>query len=248
VRAVVCDDDAVTRSVITSLVEERDARVIAEADRSFDAMHLIDRFAPELIVLDMSLAMGSGLEVLEHVRQRDLPCQVVVFTAFGPSTRDVQARGVHVVEKPDFEGLQRALDAALHELDAPTATGTERRRSTRQLAPAASRSPSGLDDPAAFYRALGDAEPGDALVSLSVEGADEHGLPSAVRAAVRAQDLVTVRHGALVVLLVAGGADGVAAVLRRLAAVDAERTAGARTTVLVEGTDPAAALDTVTAP
>ena len=234
-----------TRSVISSLVEERGGQVIAEADRAFEAIDLIDRFGANLVVLDMSLAGGSGIEVVHHVREvRGAEAQVVIFTAFWDAARDLRGAGVRVVEKPSFEDLEKALDAALADLGSP-AVDRERRREVRTMW-AAIRSTSGLDDAADFYRAVASAEPGDALIGVPVADVDVDEVARAVRKLVRDQDRMTVRDATLVLLLVGGADDGAAAALRRLADTHPASAHMARVYVVDADVDPATALDVVT--
>jgi CheY-like chemotaxis protein len=244
-RAIVCDDDALTRSVISSLVEERGGQVIAEADRAFEAIDLIDRFGADLVVLDMSLAGGSGIDVLHHLREvRGGEAQVVIFTAFWDAARDLRGAGVRVVEKPSFDDLEQALDAALADLGTPT-VDRDRRREVRTMW-AAIRSASGLDDAADFYRAVASAEPGDVLIGVPVADVEVDAVARAVRKLVREQDRMTVRDATLVLLLVGGADDGAAAALRRLAETHPASAHEARVCVIDSEIDPVTALDLAT--
>jgi CheY-like chemotaxis protein len=245
-RAVVCDDDPVTRAVVTQLIEGRGGEVIAEADTAYDAINLIDRFAPNLVVIDLALRGGSGLDIVEHVRAGKVPCQVVVFTAYVDAApgSDVALR---VVEKPQFDVLQAALDTAERELGS-VVVDSERRRPGRPIPPATMRSAEGLDDAAAFYASLANAEPGDALLGMAVEGTDLAACVRDVRSVIRAQDRMVVRHSTLVVLLVAGGSHGAAAAVTRLRKLRPELAAGVRVVVLTPTLDGAGALAAVSGP
>ncbi|HEX9993734.1 MAG TPA: response regulator [Acidimicrobiales bacterium] len=217
VRAVVCDGDRAARSTITAFVEDRGGSVLAEADRSFDAIDLIDRFEANLVVVDMALTFGSGIDVVRHVRERGAPCQIVVFTWYASTVRDLEGQGIRVVDKPDLDGLGRAIDGALSDLGfGPSAA--ERRRPTRTIGTPSLRAATGVDDPSEFYGALAAAEAGDALVGIYVDGTPAAVLAEDVRRVVRQQDRIILRRDVLVVLLVGGRAEGARAVLGRLAA------------------------------
>jgi CheY-like chemotaxis protein len=244
IRAVVCDVDPGVRTMITVLVEERGGSVLAEADRSYDAIQLVDRFEANLVVIDMALSYGSGMDVVNYLRERALACQVVIFTAFASTVRFLEGPGIRVVEKPEFNELGRALDGAVGDLGVG-ATG-ERRRPARVVPAATLRSPSGLDDAAEFYRALAAAEPGDALLGIPTAGADVDALAGAVRHTIREQDRAIVRSGRLVVLLVSGGADGPRSVLRRLAAEHPGPASTAAVCLVADAPDPMSALQAVT--
>lgn len=208
-----CDDDAGVRSVITEMVEERAGHVIAETDRSVDAIALIDRFGPDLVVLDLGLAHGSGKDVLDHVAALERPPQVIVFTSFDGAAAGPPGGSLQVVLKPDFELLGRRLDSMTTDVG-----HGDRRQSSRAVPSPGSREPSGADRPDDFYRTLADARPEDTLLSVSLRGVDPEAVVEEVRRAIRLQDRLVTRGDALVVLLISGGAAAPDAVCHRLAA------------------------------
>ena len=230
-RALVCDDDRNNRSVITHLLEDRGVRVLAETDRASDAIALLDRFQLDLIVCDMALEAGTGMDVIEHLGHADSKCRVVVFTAFEDMTHAVPGVPVHTVIKPDFDHLERAIDDAIGAAR-DVGDGTDRRRPVRAMAPPTMRAATGLDDAAEFYRELSEANAGDALLAVAIEGADEAGLSDALRTAIRAQDLLIQRHDQYVMLLIGGGDDGPASVLQRVRAITGSSPADARWRVI----------------
>lgn len=214
-RAIVCDDDELTRTIVGRLVEEVGGEVVGEASTAVEASALIDRLQPDVVVLDMSLPGLPGTDVIEHVRRHHDPCRIVVFTAFdGPPGPD--RAGVTVVHKPDFDGLIRALRDQRPPQPPPA---TDRRRTRARPLPAPSlRAPTGLDDPGEFYTTLADAHPDDVLVVIPLGDRPPEAVAPEVRVHVRAQDRMLVRHGRLVILAVQAGEDGRRSLLGRLAA------------------------------
>jgi len=171
------------------------------------AMDLIERFEPGLVVCDMSLEVGSGMDIIRFLALRALPCQVVVFTSFDEMISPVEGFPVRVVSKPDFERLEQALDAAI--LDANEAVVVrERRQLVRSTPNPGLRQDSGLDDPSEFYRQLAEAVRGDVLLTVRVTDDDLTEVAGALRKAVRVQDLLIRRHDELTALLIGGGPAG----------------------------------------
>ena len=209
-RAVVCDDDAVVRSVVSELIEQRRGEIIAETDSGPDAVALAERFEPDVLVLDLGLDVGSGLEVLRHFERCDEAPAIVVFTSFDGVIDSPAA--TQVVRKPGFEQLERALDAVLQ----LHVQHDDRRRPTRAVPPPADRDGVGLDQTGAFYEILVDAEPDDVLVALHTDGLDPVQTAASVRRALRSEDRLTQRRDWLVALLVGGGEAGAKAVTERL--------------------------------
>lgn len=205
-RVVVCDDDPVVRGVIGDLVEELGGEVTAETDTAIETVMLIERFTPDVVVLDLTLRHGTGTEVLHALTARPDPPHVIVFTAYDAMAPVPQPR-VDVVHKPDFEGLARCLRSVGERPQ-------ERRRPVRAL-PGASRPT--IDDAATFYRALNDALPGDVLACVIVAPDEAEHVVPLLRRTVRVQDRVHPRGGDVLLLLIGGGEAAAAALQARLA-------------------------------
>ncbi len=103
-RVVVCDDDPTVRGVVGDLVEELGGAVLAETDSAIETTTLLARFRPDVVVLDLTLRFGSGVDILGGLARLPDPPHVIVFTAYD-GLAPVPRSGVDVVHKPDFEGL-----------------------------------------------------------------------------------------------------------------------------------------------
>jgi len=232
-RAVVCDDDPLVRGIVADLVVASGGTVIGEADTAAEALLLVQRFRPDVVVLDLNLRRGTGREVLEAVAASPDAPRVVVFTAYDQMAPAGQP-GIDVAYKPDFEGLARCLQTLD---DRPV----ERRRPARRL-PGSHRPV--LDDAAAFYRVLTDALPGDVLVSVRCPDRDPGATAALVRRVVRAQDRVHARAGDVLALLVGAGDEGVGALQGRLRTELPDVDARLRAAEV--GDDPVGAFDRLT--
>ncbi len=206
-RAVVCDDDPIARRAIAGVVEDEVGEVVAETDRSGEAIRLFERFGPDILVLDLALAHGSGMEVIEYLQAQPNPPRVLVFTGFD-SVTGIDADFVEVVHKPEFELLAQRLRS-------PSRTN-ERRRPTRLVPPVHPRNAMGADDPSDFYRVLADAAPDDTVVTLAVGHDDADELVRLVRRSIRAQDRLIRRHDQIAIVLVGGGPGAAPALQSRL--------------------------------
>jgi CheY-like chemotaxis protein len=206
---VVCDDDSGVRSVVSLIARDLGHEVVGEGETPLAGIELITRHEPDVVVLDLSLAYGSGSEVVPVALEHG--CRVVVFSAFADELVSGNLPSdVVVIRKPDFIALEAALVAS------GEAPSEERRRHPSPQGPAA-----GIDDNHAFYTALSQAMPDDALVSVElIVGAPERRdmLVSVARRVVRAQDRVLPSPTGVRMLLIGGTADATRAVLDRLAA------------------------------
>ncbi len=83
-KVVICDDHPQMRGGLRNvLVVMLRCQVVGEASKGEDAIELVERHRPDLLVLDLSLAGKlNGRDVLSEVRRRQLPVKIFVHTAF----------------------------------------------------------------------------------------------------------------------------------------------------------------------
>ena len=78
-RVLIVDDHPVVRTGLkTLLADERDFEVCAEADGTSAALDALERTSPDVMVVDLSLADGSGLELIKEVAHRDSSIRILV--------------------------------------------------------------------------------------------------------------------------------------------------------------------------
>ena len=80
--AVVDDHEVVRQGVIAMLQETGDMVVCGQAGRVTEAVELVDRVRPDVVVMDVHLADGSGIEATREIRARHPDARVVVLTSF----------------------------------------------------------------------------------------------------------------------------------------------------------------------
>jgi DNA-binding NarL/FixJ family response regulator len=77
-KVFVVDDSALVRErLITLLAEVPNVAIAGEADRPGEAITGIQRQRPDIVVLDISMPGGSGIQVLETVK-KDKPAPMVI--------------------------------------------------------------------------------------------------------------------------------------------------------------------------
>jgi DNA-binding NarL/FixJ family response regulator len=81
----VVEDSPAIRAVLTQRLED-DARftVLGHAATAKDAIAALQQHMPEILVLDLHLAQGTGYDVLAHLRRSEVPAgfQAIVFTNY----------------------------------------------------------------------------------------------------------------------------------------------------------------------
>jgi two-component system response regulator DevR len=82
-RLMLVDDHEVVRSGLRTMLEAAgDMRVIAEAGTVADAIAQAERVRPDVIVMDVRLADGSGIEATREIRARRPESRVIMLTSF----------------------------------------------------------------------------------------------------------------------------------------------------------------------
>ena len=77
------DDHEVVRSGIRAmLAATRDLRVVAEAESVVQAVREAERTRPDVVVMDIRLVDGSGIEATREIRSRLPATQVLMLTSF----------------------------------------------------------------------------------------------------------------------------------------------------------------------
>ena len=200
---LVCDDDPAVRSVVGDIVRRCGGTVLAEADGVGQILALTERFTPDVMVLDLALGSGSGLEVIRQLHLHEQQPRVLVFTAFD-AVVDVDDTFVDIVHKPDFDRLEQLLRDRGGRI-------VERRSGAQPASPPASTP----DDKDNFFRALASAPPEGWVVSVPVQD-DPAGLATLIRRLVREHDHVLARGNDVLLLLPAGGASALDALGARI--------------------------------
>src|SRR5437773_3328244 len=82
-RVLIVDDHEVVRSGIAALLKATDDIVVAgEAGTVADAIAEVDRTRPDVVIMDVRLADGSGIEATREIRARRPQTQVLMLTSF----------------------------------------------------------------------------------------------------------------------------------------------------------------------
>ncbi len=82
-RLLLCDDHFVVRSgLAASLSLEEDMEIVAEASTAEEALEAYVKEKPDVVLMDLQLGEGSGIDATERIRKADAGAQVLVFSSF----------------------------------------------------------------------------------------------------------------------------------------------------------------------
>ena len=118
---VLVDDHAIVRQGLRSILErERDLRIVGEASTPDEAMAVVERTRPAVVLLDLKLSTGAdsqGLELCSRLTTRYPGLGVLVLTTFLDDNLVAQAihRGArgYVIKDVDTTELVRAIRAVV---------------------------------------------------------------------------------------------------------------------------------------
>lgn len=126
-RVLIVDDNAVVRSMVRQVFElEDDFEVSGEAENGLEAIQQAERLKPELIILDLSMPVLTGLEATPRLKAVLPDVRIILFTVEEGSEVDRLAGviGIHaVISKHEAVSRlipeARALMSSLDEEDNP---------------------------------------------------------------------------------------------------------------------------------
>jgi DNA-binding LytR/AlgR family response regulator len=122
-RCLIVDDEAPAREELRFLLRDfPDVQVVGEATNAEEALLLIQSVEYDVVLLDIRMPGGSGLEVAAAVRDRAHPPAIIFTSAYPDHAVEAfdLAAADYLVKPFDAERLRRALDRALgHDEDEP---------------------------------------------------------------------------------------------------------------------------------
>jgi len=83
VRIMIVDDHEVVRLGLTNLLMRQEGwEVVAEAGSEFEAITLADEYEPDIVVMDIRLSDGNGIDACREIVRAHPDTKVIVLTSF----------------------------------------------------------------------------------------------------------------------------------------------------------------------
>ncbi len=115
--AIVEDDDATRASLIARLALKASYRLLFEADRLVTARAHLRHALPQVLIVDLGLPDGSGLDLIAEVAAKNTDTAILVLTVFGDEEKLIRAfeRGArgYLLKDETAIGLTDAIDQLL---------------------------------------------------------------------------------------------------------------------------------------
>jgi len=121
-RVLIADDSRVIVERLSSaLAEIRGVEIVDRVDTVAKASEAVRNLKPDVMILDMKMPGGSGIDVLESMKRDQLDCLVVVLTNFAyPQYRKkcLQSGARFFLDKStEFEKVSEVLRDLVERLD-----------------------------------------------------------------------------------------------------------------------------------
>jgi two-component system nitrogen regulation response regulator GlnG len=113
---LVIDDDAAVLHVFRTLFRDTDVGVLTAAQGD-EGLALTHRHAPDVVILDLILPDGSGLDVFRRIRAQDARIPVILITAGGTAETAIEAMKLgafdYLIKPLDFPRVRELVSQAL---------------------------------------------------------------------------------------------------------------------------------------
>lgn len=80
---LVDDDDRIQQALRLAIETHPELNLVGQAYTLKDAMAVVEELQPEVVLVDLGLPDGSGLELIAHIHQHMPGCESMVLTVFG---------------------------------------------------------------------------------------------------------------------------------------------------------------------
>ncbi|MGZ0783896.1 response regulator [Pseudomonas saponiphila] len=113
---IIVDDHPLIRLAIRSVLEPHHHTIVAEADNGADAVQLVRKHMPDLLILDLGIPNLDGFSVIAHIKSADLHVKTLVLTSSDSKNfalRCLQAGAAGLCKTENLHELANAVKAIL---------------------------------------------------------------------------------------------------------------------------------------
>ena len=83
IRVLLVEDHTLVREGTKALLQgESGIKVVGEADTAEDALRLVEELSPDVILLDIRLKTGNGIDVARALRRQRSRSRILVLTSY----------------------------------------------------------------------------------------------------------------------------------------------------------------------
>jgi two-component system response regulator DesR len=83
IRVLIAEDQSMVLGALAALLEiENDIQVVGQAQNGGEALTLVERHRPDVLLTDIEMPVMTGLELAAEISRRKLPTRVIMVTTF----------------------------------------------------------------------------------------------------------------------------------------------------------------------
>ena len=117
-RVLLADDHPMIRTALEVLLRDTDYEIVGTAGDGAAALEEVARLRPDILLLDLQMPGGSGMEVLRRLKAEKSPVRVVLLTAAVDDSALIEAKSLKVqgivLKNSDPAYLLDCLDRVRH--------------------------------------------------------------------------------------------------------------------------------------
>lgn len=118
-KIMIVDDFALIRDGLKNLLElDGSMKVISEAQDGIDCLNKLNEKLPDILLLDINMLNKNGLEVLQEIRNNEIPIKVMILTMHNEIDYLLRAIEIgadgYASKNIKFEELKEAIDLIIH--------------------------------------------------------------------------------------------------------------------------------------
>ncbi|MFU2423758.1 MAG: response regulator [Bacteroides sp.] len=118
-KIMIVDDFALIRDGLKNLLElDGSMKVISEAQDGIDCLNKLNEKLPDILLLDINMPNKNGLEVLQKIRNNEIPIKVMILTMHNEIDYLLRAIEIgadgYASKNIKFEELKEAIDLIIH--------------------------------------------------------------------------------------------------------------------------------------
>jgi two-component system chemotaxis response regulator CheY len=91
VRAVIADDEAFIRQVLTKLLTHLGVEVVGAAENGQEAVELYKSLEPDIAIMDIAMPVMDGLTAVRQIVAHDASARIIMCTGFSNKRHMVEA-------------------------------------------------------------------------------------------------------------------------------------------------------------
>lgn len=92
IKALVADDDGITRQLLRTLLRQSYIEVVGEAANGLEALELCSKLQPDVLILDINMPKMNGFEALKSIRSTHPDVSVIIMSSDATLSNVEEAR------------------------------------------------------------------------------------------------------------------------------------------------------------